>query len=104
LGNDCYILGSVTLGAKGISQNPDEPRHPIVGDRVQIGAGASIFGRVRIGNDVFIGSNCMITQNIPDGAKVKIQSTVQVICSDALREESYTQNNISSCNEFEVLI
>gem|GEM_PF-574026 len=104
LGDDCYILGGVTLGAKGISQNPDEPRHPIIGDRVQIGSGSSIFGRVKIGNDVFIGSNCIITQNISDGAKVKIQSKIQITYPDALNKESYRLKNTSSCCEYEGIV
>ncbi len=46
IGDDCYMLGGATLGASGIAGNPHERRHPVIGNRVQIGAFARVFGRV----------------------------------------------------------
>ena len=89
IGNDCYILGGVTLGARGISRNPVESRHPVIGDRVEIGAFASVFGRVTIGDDVFIGPNCIVTDDIPSGAKVKIKSSLQVVHSGQSNGSAY---------------
>ena len=65
IGDDAYILGGVTLGAAGIANNPATARHPRLGDRVQVGAFARILGRVTIGDDVFIGPHCTITQDVP---------------------------------------
>jgi serine O-acetyltransferase len=48
----------------------DIPRHPIVEDNVVIYAGASILGRVRIGQDTVIGGNVWITEDVPSGSKV----------------------------------
>lgn len=79
IGEDCYILGGVVLGATGISGNPDCRRHPKIGDRVEIGAFSSIFGDINIGNDVFIGQNCIITENIPSNSRVIIRTKNQVI-------------------------
>lgn len=79
IGDDCYMLGGVTLGARGISENPKTKRHPDLGDRVQIGAFAAILGAIRIGNDVFIGPNCIISQDIPDGSKVRSRSLIEII-------------------------
>ena len=70
IGNDCYILGGVILGAKGISQNPSEPRHPIIGDNTQIGSFAKIFGKIHIGDNVFIGSDCTITEDVISNSRV----------------------------------
>lgn len=70
IGNDCYILGGVILGSKGISENPSEKRHPLIGDNVQIGSFAKILGRVCIGNNVFIGAGCVITDDIPSGSVI----------------------------------
>jgi len=78
LGDDCYVLGGVTLGAKGICKNPASPRHPIIGHRVQIGAGTSILGRVTIGDDVFIGSNCIISKDIPNNSNVSVKSNLKI--------------------------
>lgn len=78
IGNDCYILGGVTLGASGIAGNPTGKRHPTIGNRVQIGAHTRVFGPVTVGDDVFIGPNCVITEDIPHGTKVTLKSTLQV--------------------------
>lgn len=37
-----------------------------MGDRVMIGAGAVILGSLKIGNDVSIGANAVVTHDIPD--------------------------------------
>lgn len=79
IGDDCYILGGVTLGARGISNNPSIARHPKVGNRVQIGAFASVLGSVSIGDDALIGPGCIVTQDVPPGARVQIKTSLQVL-------------------------
>lgn len=78
IGDDCYVLGGVTLGARGIENNPPERRHPRIGDRVQIGAFASVLGPVHVGDDAFIGPGCIITSDVPAGARVKVKTALQV--------------------------
>lgn len=78
IGDDCYILGGVTLGARGIDNNPAERRHPRIGNRVQIGAFASVLGQVHVGDDAFIGPGCIITSDVPAGARVKVKTALQV--------------------------
>jgi serine O-acetyltransferase len=78
IGDDCYVLGGVTLGATGISGNPTGKRHPTLGNRVEIGALTRIFGAVNIGDDVFVGPNCVITHDIPAGAVVTLKTQLQV--------------------------
>ncbi len=79
IGDDCYILGGVTLGARGIADNPQAKRHPTLGDRVQVGAFTQVFGPAHIGDDVFIGPHCTVTQDIPAGSRAVIESRLQVI-------------------------
>lgn len=79
IGNDCYFLGGVVLGASGIANNPLERRHPKVGNNVEIGAFSRIFGNIEIGDDVFIGPNCVISENIPKGCRVITKSENQII-------------------------
>lgn len=87
IGDDCYILGGVTLGATGISGNSSGKRHPTLGNRVQVGAFSRIFGDVSIGDDVFIGPNCVIKTDIAPGSIVTLKTEVQVIrASDSSRE------------------
>ena len=47
IGHDCYILCGVTLGARGIANNPDGKRHPRLGNNVEVGSGARVLGYVR---------------------------------------------------------
>lgn len=77
-GSDCYILNAVTLGSRGIAGNPTGRRHPILGDRVEIGSFACVFGPVTIGSDVFIGPHCMVSDNICSGMNVTIKQPLNV--------------------------
>ncbi|WP_296254009.1 serine O-acetyltransferase [Pseudomonas sp. UBA4194] len=78
LGDDCYILGGVTLGARGIANNPGGKRHPTLGNNVEIGAGVKVLGPIRVGDNVFIGPSCVVTQDIPDDACVNIVNQLQI--------------------------
>lgn len=79
IGDDCYLLGGVTLGACGIAGNHPGPRHPRLGNRVQVGAFSRIFGTVCIGDDSFIGPHCTITQDIAARSRVTLRSSLQVV-------------------------
>jgi serine O-acetyltransferase len=67
IGRNCNISNGVTLG-----QANRGPRkgYPQVGDNVYIGPGAKLVGNVRIGNNVAIGANCVVTKDVPDNAVV----------------------------------
>lgn len=77
IGDDCYVLGSVTLGARGIAYNGAGRRHPTLGNRVEVGAFARIFGDVHIGDDVFIGPNCVVTHDVPSCSRVTVRCELQ---------------------------
>lgn len=40
-------------------------RHPTIGDRVVVGAGAKILGNIEIGDDVLVGANSVVTKPVP---------------------------------------
>lgn len=61
-GDNCRIRNGVVVGLRRI----DEPRAPRIGNNVDIGAGAKILGPITIGNDVAIGANAVVTQDVPD--------------------------------------
>ena len=64
IGDDCLIRHGVTLGNSGY----DDPLGaPHLGNRVQMGAGAKILGRVTVGDDVIIGANAVVVRDIADG-------------------------------------
>ncbi|WP_263360076.1 serine O-acetyltransferase [Acidicapsa ligni] len=60
-GDDCVIRNGVTVGLRHTGQRGA----PIIGDRVDIGAGAKVLGNIRIGNDVAIGANAVVITDVP---------------------------------------
>ena len=65
LGDDCTIRQGVTIGNRRL----DDPfGAPILGHRVNVGAGAKILGRVCIGDDAEIGANAVVLKDVPAGA------------------------------------
>ena len=67
MGEKCNISQEVTIGLGGTGDNRGIPE---IGDRVWIGPGAKIFGKIRIGNGVAIGANAVVSKNLPDNALV----------------------------------
>ena len=67
VGDDVTIYHGVTLG--GISTDPGK-RHPTIGDRVIIGAGAKILGPIKIGDDSRIGANSVVVKEVPSSSVV----------------------------------
>jgi serine O-acetyltransferase len=61
IGDDCLIFHGVTLGGKGGFGK----RHPTVGNRVMIGAGAKLIGNITIHDDAKIGANSVVTKDVP---------------------------------------
>jgi serine O-acetyltransferase len=59
IGDDCMIMQQVTIGMIG------DGEVPTIGDRVYIGAGAKIIGRVIIGDGARIGANAVVTTDVP---------------------------------------
>ena len=43
---------------------------PVIGDNCFIGAGAKIFGKIKIGNNVTIAPNTVVTKDVPDNVIV----------------------------------
>ncbi len=68
IGDNVTMYHGVTLG--GVSLK-NEPRHPIVGNDVVIGAGAKVLGRVKIGDGAKIGANVVVREDVPAGAIIK---------------------------------
>jgi len=64
IGDDVLIYHGVTLGGRTL--DPIK-RHPTVGDRVIVGAGAKLIGNIKIGNDCRVGANAVVTKDMPAG-------------------------------------
>jgi serine O-acetyltransferase len=61
-GNDCRVRNGVVVGLQSV----EEPCAPIIGDNVDIGAGAKVLGPIKVGNNVLIGANAVVIRDVPD--------------------------------------
>lgn len=72
LGSGVVLYHQVTIGVR------DERPAGVVGDGVEIGAGAKILGPVEIGDGARIGANAVVVEDVPPGATaVGIPATVR---------------------------
>lgn len=67
IGDDVIIRQNTTFGIARL-QAPED--RPVIGDRVEIGAGAVVLGGVLIGDDAVIGANAVVLKDVPPGAVV----------------------------------
>jgi len=61
LGEDCIVRNGVTIGLRHTGQRGS----PVIGNRVDIGAGAKVLGAIRVGDDVAIGANAVVITDVP---------------------------------------
>lgn len=68
VGEKVIFVSDITIGsvrdAKGHSDIP------VIGNRVIIGAGAKIIGKVTVGNNCVIGAGAIVVKDVPDNAVV----------------------------------
>lgn len=81
LGDNCRIRNGVVIGLK----NVEEIGAPVIGNNVDIGAGAKVLGKITIGNNVLIGANAVVISDVPDNsiavgvpAVIKARKPIQV--------------------------
>ena len=77
IGNNVKLYQGVTLGAKSFcldeNGNPVKgiPRHPILGNNIVVYSNATILGRITIGDNVVIGGNIWVTNDVPAGSVIR---------------------------------
>ncbi len=62
IGDDVMLYHGVTLGGRSLNKGK---RHPTIGNRVTVGAGAKVLGPIFIGEDSAIGANAVVTHDVP---------------------------------------
>lgn len=67
IGDDCNLLQGVTLGGTSTHRTK---RHPTLGNRVTVGAGAKLIGAIEIGDGARIGAGSVVVTNVPPNATV----------------------------------
>jgi len=75
-GKNVNISQQVTVGVAG---QGDKRGVPIIGDNVYIAPGAVLFGKIKIGNNVKIGANAVISKDIPDNAIAVLDPGFKII-------------------------
>lgn len=76
IGRNVRLYQQVTLGARSFESDGEgglvkgRARHPVIGDDVVIYAGATILGRIEIGQGAVIGGGVWLTEAVPPGAVV----------------------------------
>lgn len=55
-----------------------------------IGAGAKIIGGITVGNDVRIGANCIVTEDIPANSTV-VMDKPRIITYDTPRDNTFVE-------------
>ena len=64
VGDDCLLFHGTTLGGTSMTHGK---RHPTLGDRVMVGAGAKVLGPVNLGPGAQVGANAVVTHDVPPG-------------------------------------
>jgi serine O-acetyltransferase len=67
VGEDITLYHGVTLGGTSLEKGK---RHPTLGDRVVVGAGAKVLGAITIGEDTRIGANAVVVKSVPPNSVV----------------------------------
>jgi serine O-acetyltransferase len=67
VGADVTLYHGVTLGGTSLNKGK---RHPTIGDRVVIGAGAKVLGAIEIGADSRVGANAVVVKSVPPNSVV----------------------------------
>lgn len=88
VGRNCMIGQGVTIGGKSGWYEV-----PVIGDNVEINAGARVLGPVRIGNNVIIGANSVVVKDVPDNCVVA-GIPAQIIRKDMSHEDFEEMNEI----------
>ena len=67
IGNDVLVYQQVTLGGTGKESGK---RHPTLGNKVIVGAGAKVLGNITIGDNVRIGAGSVVIEDVPPHSTV----------------------------------
>ena len=72
IGDDCMIRQGVAIGQDAATPGVwvGHVPAPKLGNRVEVGAGAMLFGAITVGDGVRIGPNAVVMTNVPAGAIV----------------------------------
>jgi len=67
IGDDVTLYQGATLGGTGKEKGK---RHPTLGNKVVVGAGAKILGNVVVGENCRVGAGSVVLQDVPDNSTI----------------------------------
>lgn len=94
IGNNCNIAHGVTIG---VTRRGPRAGVPQIGNEVWIGTGATIVGKIYIGNNVLIAPGSYINFDVPDNSIVIGNPGTIKTCLDATA--GYINNKYSARNQ-----
>ena len=73
-GDNCRIRNGVSVGLRRV----EAPCAPVIGNNVDIGAGAKLLGAITIGDNVLIGANAVVVTDVPsDCIAIGVPATIK---------------------------
>jgi len=75
LGDDVTLFHQVTLGATGSARHLGR-RHPRLGDRVLVGANATLLGPISVGDGASVGAQALVVTDVPAGGSARAPRAV----------------------------
>lgn len=63
-GDNCRIRNGVVVGLRRV----EELYAPVIGNNVDIGAGAKLLGQIKIGDNSIIGANAVVLDDVPENS------------------------------------
>ena len=104
IGDNVTIYHNATLGGISPSINSNEQRnvkrHPTLKDNVVVGSGAQVLGPIVIGKNAKIGSNAVVTKDVPENAVMigipakNVGTATEEFKPYAVTEETKKENDI----------
>ena len=76
IGANCNLSQQVTIGAAGRGERWGAP---MIGNDVYIAPGAKVFGRIHVGNNVKIGANAVVHDDVPHNAVVALDPGFRIL-------------------------
>jgi len=67
IGDNCTLYAGVVLGGTSLKA---VKRHPTLGNNVVVGTGAKLLGPITVGDNVRIGANSVVVENVPPNSVV----------------------------------
>ena len=72
LGSNCDVAHRVTIGTSAMGRSGA----PVLGDDVYIGTGATLVGKIKIGDGAKIAANTLVITNVPAGSVMGVPGRV----------------------------